>query len=93
MPDIDPFSVNRRRFLGAATGSMAAITGAADESAAAVDIQGTTGGLRFKDNELRETRGQAKRVGFRLGKDAKDVRLEGNKVEGFATEVDDQRKR
>jgi len=35
----------------------------------------------------------AKRVGLRLGKDAKDVRLEGNKVDGFAVVVDDQRKR
>ena len=64
-----------------------------NESAAAVDVQGTTDGLVFKGNELRETRGATKRVGFRLGKDAKDIRLEGNKVEGFATEVDDRRKK
>ena len=64
-----------------------------DESAAAVDIQGPTGGLVFRGNELRETRGPAKRVGFRLGKDVKEVRLEGNRVDGFATAVDDRRKK
>jgi len=64
-----------------------------DESGAAVEVQGPTSGLVFKDNELRETRGPAKRAGFRLGKDAKDVRLEDNKVEGFAMAVDDQRKK
>jgi len=42
---------------------------------------------------LHETRGAAKRVGFRIGKDVKEVRLEENKVEGFATSVDEPRKK
>jgi hypothetical protein len=62
------------------------------ESAAAVDVQGTTAGLVFRKNELREIRGAAKRVGFRLGKDTKDITLEKNTVTGFAVEVDDRRK-
>jgi hypothetical protein len=62
------------------------------ESAAAVDVQGTTAGLVFRKNELKETRGPAKRVGFRLGKDTKDITLDGNSVEGFAAKVDDRRK-
>ena len=63
-----------------------------NEDAAAVDIQGTMAGLVFRKNELKETRGPAKRVGFRLGKDIKDITLDGNTVEGFAARVDDRRK-
>lgn len=63
-----------------------------DESAAAVDIQGVTSHLTFRSNELRETRGAAKRVGFRISADAKEISLENNKVEGFAMQVDDRRK-
>jgi hypothetical protein len=62
------------------------------ENAAAVDVQGTTAGLVFRKNVLRESRGPARRVGFRLGKDTKDVTLDGNIVEGFAARVEDARK-
>jgi hypothetical protein len=62
------------------------------ETAAAVDVQGTTANLVFRNNTLKETRGAAKRVGFRLGKDTKDITLDGNTVEGFAAKVDDRRK-
>jgi Right handed beta helix region len=62
------------------------------EAAAAVDVQGTTSGLVFRRNVLKETRGPARRVGFRLGKDTKEIALDGNTVEGFAAEVDDRRK-
>jgi len=62
------------------------------EASAAVDVQGTTVGLVFRKNQLMETRGAAKRVGFRLGKDTKDITLDGNTTEGFATKVDDKRK-
>ncbi len=62
------------------------------ESAAAVDVQGTTAGLVFRKNELKESRGPAKRVGFRLSKDTKDITLDGNVVEGFAVKVEDKRK-
>ncbi len=62
------------------------------EDAAAVDVQGTTTNLVFRNNTLKETRGPAKRVGFRLGKDTKDITLDGNTVEGFASKVDDRRK-
>lgn len=62
------------------------------DEAAAVDVQGTTANLVFRNNTLKETRGVAKRVGFRLGKDTKDITLDGNTVEGFAARVDDRRK-
>jgi hypothetical protein len=51
---------------------------------AAVDVQGTTAGLTFRRNVLRETRAAGRRVGFRIGKDTKDITLDGNTVEGFA---------
>ncbi len=48
------------------------------EEAVAVDVQGTTAGLVFRKNELKETRGAAKRVGFWLGKETKEITLDGN---------------
>jgi len=60
--------------------------------AAAVDVQGTTAGLVFRKNELKENRGPARRVGFRLGKDTKNITLDGNSVDGFAVTVDDRSK-
>jgi Right handed beta helix region len=68
------------------------VTDTGGDDAAAVDVQGATAGLVFHKNVLRETRGPAKRVGFRLGKDAKEITLDGNTVEGFAATVDDRRK-
>ncbi len=62
------------------------------DTAAAVDIQGTTADLVFRDNALRETRGPAKRVGFRFGKDTKNITLEDNRIEGFATKIEDRRR-
>ncbi len=59
----------------------------------AVDVQGETGDLVFLENELRETRGQMKRIGFRLGAQNGEITLKENKIEGFATKVLDQRKR
>jgi hypothetical protein len=63
-----------------------------DESAAAIDVQGTTAALTFRANDLRENRSAAKRVGIRISADAKDIVLDSNKVEGFAVRVDDRRK-
>ena len=63
-----------------------------DETAAAIDVQGTTANLVIRRNVLQETRGAATRVGVRLAKDTKDIRLEENKIEGFAVAVGDARK-
>jgi hypothetical protein len=68
------------------------VTDTGGEDAAAVDVQGTTAGLVFRKNELSETRGPARRAGFRLGKDTRDITLDGNTVEGFAVPVDDRRR-
>lgn len=63
-----------------------------NETAAAVDVQGTTANLTFRKNVLRETRGAARRVGFRLGKDTKAIALEENRITGFATPVQEMGK-
>ena len=57
-----------------------------------MEVQGVTAELVFRNNALKETRGPAKRVGFRLGKETKDITLDGNTVEGFAVKIDDRRK-
>jgi hypothetical protein len=62
------------------------------ETAAAVDVQGVTANLTFRNNTLRETRGAAKRVGIRLGKDTRDITLDDNTIEGFAVKIEDHRK-
>ncbi|HEY3790040.1 MAG TPA: right-handed parallel beta-helix repeat-containing protein [Urbifossiella sp.] len=62
------------------------------DEAAAVDVQGVTAGLTFRKNELKETRAAARRVGFRLGKETKDIALDANSIEGFAVKIEDRRK-
>jgi len=54
----------------------------------AVDVQGETESITIMGNEIRETRGPAKRVGVRVGPKTSDVRLIDNKIEGFAVEVE-----
>jgi hypothetical protein len=62
-----------------------------NDTAAAIDVQGTTANLTFRDNVLKESRGPAKRTGLRIGKDAKDIAWSGNSFTGFATDVEDRR--
>ena len=44
------------------------------------------------NNALKETRKPMQRTGVRIGKDARKIELQKNKIEGFAVEVSDQRK-
>ena len=67
------------------------ITDTGGDDAAAIDVQGTTANLVFRRNVLRETRAPARRVGVRLGRDTKDIALDGNTATGFAAAVDDRR--
>lgn len=57
------------------------------ESAVAVDVQGETEDVAIIGNEIRETRGQYQRVGIRLGPGTRQIVLEENRIEGFATPV------
>ena len=54
----------------------------------------TAGGLvAVIENELRETRGPSSRVGILIGPETRDIRCEGNRIEGFAVQISDLRKR
>ncbi len=54
------------------------------DDGAAIEVQGGTAGVRITGNEIAETRGAAKRVPVRLGPETRDIRVEDNRVEGFA---------
>ncbi|MBX7258057.1 MAG: right-handed parallel beta-helix repeat-containing protein [Candidatus Hydrogenedentes bacterium] len=56
-----------------------------------VDIQGVTAGNTLSNNEIRETRAPASRIGVRVGKDAGENQLVDNMIEGFSTAVQDLR--
>lgn len=63
------------------------------EEGVAIDITGKVRDLRIVGNEIRETRGPARRIGIRIGKDAGSVEMDGNTIEGFAAAVSDLRAR
>lgn len=65
-------------------------TGTAD--GIAVEVQGFTDAVQFTKNIIQETRQPMNRIGLRLGENAGTVKLEDNKIEGFATAVSDLRK-
>lgn len=62
------------------------------EKSAAIDIQGTTEGILLEANVLEEKRAPAERVAVQLGADTKDIKLVGNQVRGFQSELRDLRK-
>jgi hypothetical protein len=57
----------------------------------AVDVQGETEAVIVRANQIRETRAPMQRVGIRLGAETSDIRLADNRIEGFATAVQDLR--
>jgi polygalacturonase len=61
------------------------------DDGAAIEIQGKTRDLVLTGNEIRETRGPAKRVGIRIGAAVGKVSLSNNTIEGFAQPLLDQR--
>lgn len=54
----------------------------------AVDVQGEVESITLQKNEIKETRGPAKRVGIRIGAKTKDVRLIENSFSGLAANVE-----
>jgi hypothetical protein len=62
------------------------------EKGVAVDINGEAESVALIRNELRETRKPASRIGIRIGAETRNVRLEDNLIEGFATPLLDLRK-
>jgi len=56
-----------------------------------IDVQGETDAVAISRNELRETRQALKRIGVRIGAQARNVQLSENSIEGFALNVSDLR--
>jgi hypothetical protein len=57
----------------------------------AIDVRGQTENVSLVRNEIRETREPKSRIGIRIGRKARDVTLDGNRIEGFSREVADMR--
>ena len=57
------------------------------DSGFAVDIQGGTESIVLAGNEIIETRPGA-RTAIRLGPDTHDIKLDGNRIEGFTKTVE-----
>jgi hypothetical protein len=62
------------------------------EDGVAIDIDGETESVVIARNEIRETRGPKSRIGIRIGAAARDIRCEGNRIEGLAVPISDLRK-
>jgi len=63
------------------------------EDGIGVDVQGETDGVAVSHNDIRETRQPMKRIGVRIGAQAGDVKLEENRIQGFAADISDLRRR
>jgi hypothetical protein len=59
------------------------------ETGVAVDIEGVTESVLLKRNVLLETRKPAGRVGVRISKEAKQIALAENRIDGFSTPIVD----
>src|SRR5437867_8185832 len=62
------------------------------EKGIAIDISGEAEAVVVTKNEIRETRGRAARIGILIGAETRDIRSEGNQIDGFATPISDLRK-
>ncbi len=67
------------------------IVDSGEEQGIGVDLQGQLEAITISGNDIRETRGPGERVGIQIGKQIKDLKLEGNRIEGFSTGVSDNR--
>ena len=65
------------------------IVDSGSENGIAVDIEGVTESVLVKRNVLLETRHPASRVGVRISKEAKQIALAENRIDGFSTPVVD----
>ena len=63
------------------------IVDSGNEAGIAVDVRGNIRDILLRGNQIRETRGAQKRIGIHVGKETKDVTLDGNKIEGFKVPV------
>jgi hypothetical protein len=68
------------------------ITDSAAAGGSAIDIQGEVADLVLAGNVIRETRGGAGRTGIRIGAKVGAVTLRDNRIDGFASPINDMRK-
>ena len=52
-----------------------------------IDVQGEVESITLSKNQIRENRAPENRVGVRIGKDTRDIQLDGNAIEGVAEKV------
>ncbi|MBK5292417.1 MAG: right-handed parallel beta-helix repeat-containing protein [Acidobacteriia bacterium] len=57
------------------------------ENGVAIDVEGVTESVTLKRNTLLETRQPARRIGVRISKEAKQIALAENRIDGFSTPV------
>jgi hypothetical protein len=69
------------------------ILGLTREGGIGIDVQGQTQSIHILANEIRETQGPSKRVGIRIGPETEQITLADNRIEGFAEEILDLRKK
>ena len=50
-------------------------------------MQGQTEQVEIASNEIRETREPMRRIGVRVGKETREVKLTDNRIEGFSQAV------
>ena len=62
------------------------------EDGVAIDIRGKTRNTVVENNEIRETRGPARRIGIQIGAGVGKVTLDGNTISGLSRDVVDSRK-
>jgi len=79
------FWANRNTLIGNT------ISNSGGEAGIAIDIQGKTKDLTISGNELKETRAPMKRIGIRIGESATRIELAKNSIEGFSSNIIDQR--
>jgi hypothetical protein len=53
----------------------------------AIDVQGSTEQGTLRQNGIKETRGPAQRIGIRLGKETKEIKLVENKFAGLMADI------
>jgi hypothetical protein len=58
------------------------------EAGVAIDVQGGTEQITVRQNQIRETRGAAQRIGIRLGKETKQITLADNSFAGLMKDVE-----
>ena len=69
------------------------ILGITRDTGVGIDVQGQTNSIQILENEIRETQAPSRRIGIRIGAETDKITLARNRIEGFAEQVVDLRKK